>query len=107
MPWSAAGPELQVFIDTLGLEFLGFEFPGSLIGRYSDRFSDGPEGLSFSNWAIPEVESPLLIRCHISVSAAPVGMISPTRWRQGRDHYKINIDAAETPAGYNGDDNDH
>lgn len=51
-------PELQESMDTLGLEFLGFELPSVMLGRYRDRFTDDPKGLNLSNWAIFEVENP-------------------------------------------------
>lgn len=53
-------PQIAGILETLGLEFLGFEFmPGNTAPRlYAERFPEDPHRLSLGNWAVFEAEFP-------------------------------------------------
>jgi hypothetical protein len=50
--------ELRDAMDTLSLEFLGFDLPSLTLTRYRERFAEAPEGLDLANWETFESENP-------------------------------------------------
>ncbi len=56
-------PRIKAAIETLGLEFLGFEFTESRVKKaYRARHKDDPAGRNLGNWAAVEAEHPALFR---------------------------------------------
>jgi len=51
-------PELRAAMETLELEFLGFDTPSVTMANYQARFTDDPRGLNLAHWEVFEHENP-------------------------------------------------
>jgi hypothetical protein len=50
--------QIELFIDELGLRFIGFEIDPAALRQYRARFSDDPFGINLRNWARFESDNP-------------------------------------------------
>lgn len=51
-------PEIAASLETLGLQFLGFQLPQAVIFRFTERFGEGANTLDLASWHLFERENP-------------------------------------------------